>query len=82
MKLVEINQVWKNKDMDLIPFPADEKPDVTPVLLDPMDPNIRLLLDLIESDEFHDIFKRFVKIDNQPLNRHGPQGVMQVKFRM
>lgn len=84
--LQEITNEVKNADMNLIPSPIKNFKRGYVVLLDPMDDRIRNMIDYQNADGVDDVidmlFSKHLKIDNEILNRKGPKGVGQVRFKL
>ncbi len=82
--LEEITQEIKNRDMGLIPHPFGAlTPGELVVLVDPMSPLLRTLIDVQnEGEDITDAIQAGkIKLDNEPLiGRGGPNGVPQHKF--
>ncbi len=84
---LKVDQRHKNRDMRLIPHPfrnADLVRDgQTVVLLDPLDDRLGELMSLHgEGEEVGCLLcEGKLKVDNEPLVRAGPPGVMQARFR-
>lgn len=78
---IEIDDAIKNADMGLIPHPFTLRPGETVILLDP--PETEELLDLHETGEsITELLKSSdLQIDNSPIQRAAPSGVMPVAVR-
>lgn len=69
----------KNADMDIIPHPFANETGKTIVLIDPLSPLVERIKTLHDTGENAvDIVNAWLNIDNTPLNRKGPAGVLQV----
>lgn len=82
----EITQAIKNADMNLIPHPfASKKPNQTVVLLDPMDENVKKLIDYQNAGgDIQEYFtKGLIYTNDTILKRKGPRGVkiMPIRFK-
>lgn len=81
---IEVDQLWKNADMDLIPNPMPTLPQNSQLLmLDPSNDMLIKLADLLRDGEnvaslFHE---RHIVVDNVPIARKAPPGVMAVSAR-
>lgn len=77
----ELTQEIKNADMDLIPHPFFVKPGETVILLDAADS--LELRELTESRERVSelFFKEYLRLDNSPIERGGPNGLPQLKYK-
>lgn len=81
---IEVDQLWKNADMDLIPNPMPTPPKNSQlVMLEPTNEMLWKLAELLQDGEnvaalFHD---RHIIVDNVPIARKSPPGVMAVSAR-
>lgn len=80
-ELTEITHARKNKDMSVIPHPFNGAKGRV-VLLDTMDEKVRRLIEAQNAGE--DITSAFhsglLYADNEPLERKGPEGIMQSRL--
>lgn len=80
-----ITQDIKNRDMALLPHPfvGAAAANETVVLLDPMASITRRIIAMMNAGaDVSELIRDQLAIDNEPLNRKGPKGVMQAKFRL
>lgn len=82
--VIEIDHGVKNADMPILPQPFEGNNPKRTILIDPMDTRVRDLLDL--QDDGENVIDYFldgaIRVDNEPLKRHGPPGVMAVKMKL
>ena len=78
---VEIDHAFKNSDMGIIPHPFIDDPDYEVILLDPVETlHLKDLNDMGES--ISTLIKYdYLRLDNTPINRHTPNGVLPSKFK-
>ena len=78
---IEITQELKNRDMSLIPHPfASKASDQTVILLDPVETGY--LFDVKKGGQSINelLHNDYLRLDNTPLSRAAPQGVMPTRF--
>lgn len=83
--LVEVSQIVKNRDMEIIPHPFvfNNPEGLSVVLLDPVSPLMEGLATMNESGEgvLHLLHDGELILSNNPINRHAPPGVQVVNAR-
>lgn len=88
-KRVEITQEMKNRDMHLFPHPfTAHRPDLTPVLIDPMDYKVRRAIEFMDKGGTEEVANQIAagkfQVESDTIRRKGPQGVpihkMKYKF--
>ena len=76
----EVTQAIKNADMDLIPHPFEDTKNETIVMLDPMCPRVRALIDFQNEGGAGEIMDAVaaghIRTECTALKRKGPKGVM------
>lgn len=85
-ELQKITQKIKNADMNLIPQPFGNIPDGhTVVLVDPMDDRLARMIGYQNAGGGEDLVKALMSgkiyVDNEPLTRKGPKGIIQAGLR-
>lgn len=80
---VEIDMAMKNADIDLLPHPfiSNDLTGKQVILLDPPDTGYLLNLHLSGESVNDLIHKDYLRLDNSPINRSVPNGVLASRFR-
>lgn len=79
---VPVDQRIKNADMAIVPHPFANEADKTIVLLDPVSDLVERIAYLHQTGEdVVDVVTRWLQIDNNPLQRNAPAGVLPVAAR-
>lgn len=78
--MVEITHDVKNADMGLLPHPFGGSENNI-VMVDPMCPIVKKMIEMQNAGENMKDFLDYIVPDNESLNRKGPKGVQQVKYK-
>jgi hypothetical protein len=78
---VEIDTVYKNKDMPIVPHPFILNNNESVILLDPVETNYFLELQNAGENINSLIINDYIRLDNTPITRNAPPGVIASRFK-